>query len=351
MSRAQRKMDHINYALTTGQGSGTMFEDIRFVHQALPDLGVDDIDLSPETGDLNLKSPVFINAMTGGGGEHTEKLNSILARTAKETGMAMAVGSQMSAIKDPAERASFKVVRKENPDGIIFSNLGSEASLEQAREAVEIIEANALQIHLNVVQELTMPEGDRDFKGALERIQHISESLHIPVIVKETGFGISYETALKLAKTSVSAIDVSGFGGTNFAAIENERRSKKLEYFQDWGIPTAAAIVEVRKAFPGTVLASGGIKNAQDIIKAFLLGADAAGLAGSFLKLAIDEGESKLIQKVFELHDDLAMMMTALGAKKIRDLQNCPAIISGDLSNYLLLRGFDPAAFASPAKN
>src|SRR5690606_26764369 len=107
-------------------------------------------------GDLNLKSPVFINAMTGGGGEQTEKLNAIFARAAKETGMAMAVGSQMSAIKDPAERASFKIVRKENPDGIIFANLGSEATLQQALEAVEIIEANALQIHLNVVQELTM---------------------------------------------------------------------------------------------------------------------------------------------------------------------------------------------------
>ncbi len=351
MSRAQRKMDHINYALTTGQGAGTMFEDIRFVHQALPGLGVDDIDLRPKTGDLNLKSPVFINAMTGGGGNQTEKLNGMLARVAKETGMAMAVGSQMSAIKDRSERPSFEVVRKENPEGIIFANLGSEASLDQAKEAVEIIEANALQIHLNVVQELTMPEGDRDFKGALERIQQISESLHVPVIVKETGFGISYETARQLASTKVAAIDASGYGGTNFAKIENERRAKKMDYFQEWGIPTAAAIVEVRKAFDGTVLASGGIKNAQDMIKAFVLGADAAGLAGSFLKLAIDEGESRLIESVFELHEDLAMMMTALGTGTIRDLRNCPVVIGGNLSNYLLARGFDPIAFSNPVKN
>lgn len=344
-------MDHINYALTTGQGSGTMFDDIRFVHQALPGLGVEDIDLRPKTGDLSFKSPVFINAMTGGGGDHTEKLNGMLARVAKETGMAMAVGSQMSAIKDPSERASFKVVRKENPEGIIISNLGSEASLEQAKEAVELIEADALQIHLNVVQELAMPEGDRDFKGALERIQHISESLQVPVIVKETGFGISYETALKLAGTKIAAIDVSGYGGTNFAKIENERRAKKLEYFQDWGIPTAAAVIEVKNAFKGIVLASGGVKNAQDMIKAFVLGADAAGLAGSFLKLAIDEGETRLIESVFELHEDLAMMMTALGAGTIRDLQKCPAVISGNLANYLLARGFDPTVFSRSVKN
>ncbi|MFD1030881.1 type 2 isopentenyl-diphosphate Delta-isomerase [Metaplanococcus flavidus] len=344
-------MDHVNYALSTGQGKGNMFDDIRFVHQALPDLGVDDVDLCPKTGDLKLKSPVFINAMTGGGGERTEKWNAILARTARETGMAMAVGSQMSALKDPSERTSFEVVRKENPNGVIFSNLGSEASLEQAKQAVEMIEADALQIHLNVVQELTMPEGDRDFKGALERIQHISESLNVPVIVKETGFGISYETALKLAGASVSAIDASGYGGTNFAKIENERRPRKLEYFQDWGIPTAAAIIEVRRAFGGTVFASGGITDAQDMVKAFLLGADAAGLAGAFLKLAIEEGESRLIESVNELHEDLAMMMTALGAASIQDLRNCPAVVSGNLANYLLVRGFDPAAFAHPGKN
>ncbi|WP_327078721.1 type 2 isopentenyl-diphosphate Delta-isomerase [Planococcus sp. CAU13] len=344
-------MDHINYALTTVQDTGTMFEDIRFVHQALSGFGVSDIDLRPETGDLNLKSPVFINAMTGGGGEQTAKLNAILARAAKETGMAMAVGSQMAAIKDPSERASFEIVRKENPNGIIFSNLGSEASLQQAQEAVEIIEANALQIHLNVIQELTMPEGDRDFKGALERIQLIAESLSVPVIVKETGFGISYETALKLSGTAISAVDVSGFGGTNFAKIENERRSKKLEYFQGWGIPTAAAIVEVKKAFPGTVLASGGIRDAQDMVKAFMLGADAAGLAGSFLRLAIEEGETKLIQSVADLHEDLAMMMTALGARTVRDLQKCPAVLSGNLAAYLRARGFDPDSFAHGLKN
>ena len=312
---------------------------------------MEDVDLRPKTGDFKFKSPVFINAMTGGGGGQTEKWNAILARAAKETGIAMAVGSQMSAIKDPSERASFGVVRKENPDGIIFGNLGSEASLDQAERAVDMIKADALQIHLNVVQELTMPEGDRDFKGALERIQHISESLHVPVIVKETGFGISYETALKLASASVAAIDASGFGGTNFAKIENERRSRKLEYFQDWGIPTAAAIIEVRKAFGGIVFASGGITNAQEMVKAFLLGADAAGLAGRFLKVAIEEGEIRLIESITELHEDLAMMMTVLGAASIADLQKCPAIISGNLANYLMARGFDPAAYARPRKN
>jgi len=351
MSRAERKMDHIQFALSTSKETLTMFDDVRVVHQALPGLGVEDIRLQPETGDLRLKSPVFINAMTGGGGRETEKLNAVLARAAKETGMAMAVGSQMAALKDPDERSSYKIVRKENPDGILFANLGSEATVQQAKDAVEMIEANALQIHLNVVQELTMPEGDRDFKGAIERIQQIADESVVPVIVKETGFGISRETAEQLASVNISAIDVSGYGGTNFASIENERRKRKLAYFQDWGIPTAAAIVEAQSVFDKTILASGGIRSALDMLKAFLLGADAVGLAGSFLKIAMEKGEQELISEIHSLHEDLAMMMTALGAKSPSELANCPAIISGELFHYLTIRGFDPASFANRSKN
>lgn len=351
MSRAERKMDHIQFALATSQGAKTMFEDVRIIHQALPGLGVADIRLQPETGDLNLKSPVFINAMTGGGGGETEKLNALLARAAKETGMAMAVGSQMAALKDRNERISYEIVRKENPDGILFANLGSEATVQQAKDAVEMIGANALQIHLNVVQELTMPEGDRDFKGALERIQQIAEQVQVPVIVKETGFGISRETARLLAGAEIAAIDVSGFGGTNFAAIENERRQRKLGFFQGWGIPTAAAIVEVDSVFQKTVLASGGIQNAEDMLKAFILGANAVGLAGSFLKIAIEKGEAELIFEIQSLHEDLVMMMTALGADSLSGLRNCPAIISGELFHYLTVRGLDPASYANRKKN
>ncbi|MGM0897445.1 MAG: type 2 isopentenyl-diphosphate Delta-isomerase [Bacillota bacterium] len=344
-------MDHINYALSTGQGRATWLDCVRFVHQALPGIGVADVSLEPKTGDLKLKSPVFINAMTGGGGSETLKLNALLARAAKETGIAMAVGSQMAALKDKNERESYKIVRKENPEGIIFGNLGSEATVGQAIEAVEMLEADALQIHLNVVQELTMPEGDREFHGALERIAHIAESLEVPVIVKETGFGISGETATALGDTRVAAIDASGFGGTNFATIENERRKRKLAYFEDWGIPTAAAIVECRKGFSGTVLASGGLQDAGDLIRAFRLGADAAGIAGSFLQRAVSQGEAGLIEEITGLHEDLRMLMTALGARTIEDIRSTPAVISGELLSHLHQRGYDTEQFAVPLKN
>ncbi len=351
MSRAKRKMDHINYALSTGQCRSTWLDCVRFVHQALPGIDLTDVSLEPKTGDLQLKSPVFINAMTGGGGADTLKMNALLARAAKETGIAMAVGSQMAALKDPAERESYRVVRKENPSGVVFGNLGSEATLQQAQEAVEMIEANALQIHLNVVQELVMPEGDRAFNGALERIAIIADSLDVPVIVKETGFGLSKESAELLSTTNIAAIDASGFGGTNFASIENERRKRKLAYFEDWGVPTAAAIVECKQGFSGTVLASGGIQDAGDVIRAFRLGADAAGIAGSFLKQAVEQGEAGLIEEIQALHEDLAMLMTALGARTIEEIRQCPVVVNGELLNHLQQRGFDTAQFAALANN
>ena len=291
MTRAERKLDHIKHALSTGQSRATWLDDIRFVHQALPDSSWENVSLHTRIGELVFGSPFFINAMTGGGGAKTTELNSQLARISREMNIPMAVGSQMAAIKNPEEIATYSTVRKENPNGLIFANLGSEASLDQAKRAVDMLEANALQIHLNVIQELTMPEGDRDFKGALNRIEQLVNELNVPVIVKETGFGISREAAMKLQSINVAAIDVGGFGGTNFAAIENERRKRKLAYFNDWGVPTAAALIETSNLNSNIpVLASGGIQHALDMVKCLSLGASAIGLAGRVLKTLVEEG-------------------------------------------------------------
>ena len=169
MSRSKRKWDHIQYALSTGQERLTGLDDIMFVHQSLPEIGLENISLNTKIGELLLSSPIFINAMTGGGGEKTLKINRDLARVAKESGMAMAVGSQMSALKNVEEVETYRVVRMENPHGIVIGNLGSEASVDDALRAVEMLEADALQVHLNAIQELAMPEGDRDFSGALKQ--------------------------------------------------------------------------------------------------------------------------------------------------------------------------------------
>ncbi|MBM6619882.1 type 2 isopentenyl-diphosphate Delta-isomerase [Bacillus suaedaesalsae] len=340
MSRARRKVDHIQHAVQTGQSRSHGFEDIQFIHQSLPNLSVHDISIASKIGELSLSSPIIINAMTGGGGKETAEINQQLASVAKECGLAMAVGSQMSALKDPSECFSYEVVRKENPNGIIFSNLGSEATVEQAKRALEMIEADGLQIHLNVVQELVMPEGDRDFTGALKRIEQIVNSVGVPVIIKEVGYGMSKETAKRLSEIGVSIIDVGGFGGTNFSKIENERRQRRLQFFDDWGIPTTVSLVEVVSSAPTlTVIASGGIMNALDVVKSIRLGASGVGMAGYFLKLLVQKGVLSVIEEVHDIHEDIKYLMVALGKKDIQALKEAPIIMKGATHHWLSERG------------
>jgi isopentenyl-diphosphate delta-isomerase len=342
MSRAGRKIDHIHHAMQTGQDRTQGFDDIQFVHQSLPNLSVNDIEYSCEIGELSLSSPILINAMTGGGGEQTLQINQSLAQIAKECKITLAVGSQMSAIKDPSERASYEIVRKENPNGVIFANLGSEATPDQAHRAIDMIEANAIQIHLNVVQELVMPEGDRDFTGTLQRIEQIVQSVPIPVIVKEVGYGMSRETAQVLSGIGVQIVDVGGFGGTNFSKVENERRKRSLSFFNDWGIPTTSSIVEVATECQKlSVIASGGIMNALDIAKSIRLGASCTGMAGYFLKILLNKGVEETFHEVNLIHEDLKLIMAALGKKNLQSLRLSPIIIKGDTHHWLTERGID----------
>ncbi len=348
VSRSKRKWDHIQYALETGQKRLTGFDDIKFVHQSLPGSNLDSINLQTEIGELSLSSPIFINAMTGGGGEKTYRINRELAIAARETGSAIAVGSQMAALKDPAEKRTYKVVREMHPDGIILANLGSEATVGQAKAAIDMIKADGIQIHLNVVQELTMPEGDRNFEGALERIMDIQRSVDVPVIVKEVGFGISAETAARLLSSGLNYVDVGGFGGTNFAEIENKRRNRLLSFFENWGIPTAASIIEARTASAElSIVASGGIQTSLDLVKSLALGANGAAFAGYFLKTLMEHGTEGLIEEIQSIKDEMAVIMTALGVNKIDDLDNVPLIISGETHHWLVQRGIDPKVFAN----
>ncbi|WP_080845437.1 type 2 isopentenyl-diphosphate Delta-isomerase [Cytobacillus gottheilii] len=347
MSRAKRKWDHIQHALSTGQKSLTGFQDVAFIHQSLPDTSLGHTSLATEIGELSMSSPIFINAMTGGGGERTYQINRDLAIAARATGIAIAVGSQMSALKDQSEAKSYSVVRKENPKGLIFANLGSEATLEQAKAAVEMVEANALQIHLNVVQELVMPEGDRDFTGALRRIEQIIHHIKVPVIVKEVGFGMSRETIRKLTEAGASIVDVGGFGGTNFSKIENERRQRHIPFFNHWGIPTAVSISEATSHKGNlTILASGGIQTSTEAAKAIALGADAVGMAGALLKVLVEENLESLIDEIHALHHELKLIMTAVGATSVKQLQQAPLILSGDVYHWLQQRGINTCSYS-----
>lgn len=348
LDRARRKIDHINYAIQSREHGHNGLSDIRFVHNSLPDISVSDVDFTIQMGELSFSSPIFVNAMTGGGGSETYSVNEKLAMVAKEFNLAMAVGSQMSALKDPSERYTYEVVRKVHSKGLIFANLGSEATIDDAKRAVDMIEANALQIHLNVVQELVMPEGDRDFTNTLKRIERIVKELEVPVIVKEVGFGLSKECAKQLEMIGVSIVDIGGFGGTNFSVIENYRQKRKRLFFDLWGITTACAIAEVSNISKNMqVVATGGIENALEVAKAIALGASMVGMAGYILKILNKNGIERLMEEIQFIHDDLRYIMTALGTKNIQQLQKAPLVIFGDTYHWLKERSIDTTKYAT----
>lgn len=348
MSRSKRKIDHIENALSTGQNRGTGLDDLRFIHQSFPNISVDDVSLSTKIGELSMSSPIFINAMTGGGGQATEKINRELAQLANMFNIPMAVGSQMAAIKDKTEQQTYKIVRQQHPTGIIFANVGSEASVDQAKFCVDLLEADALQIHMNVIQELVMPEGDRDFTGALRRIEDIRNQIEVPVIVKEVGFGMSRETAKQLQDIGISIIDVGGLGGTNFSLIENARRQTPMTSFNNWGIPTAVSIAEVKSIENSAhVLASGGIQNAHDVAKAIALGAESVGMAGNVLKWIQEDGLDQTMSHMESMFLELRFIMTALGVRNVQELQKTPILISGGTKDWLNERGVDTTTYAN----
>lgn len=344
--RISRKMEHVHYALELGQSRQQGLSDIKLVHNCLPETSTDHMSLTTKIGDLIMSSPILINAMTGGAQE-TESINRELAVMAREKGLTMAVGSQMSALKNSEVASSYQVVRKENPNGIVFANLGSEATVDQAMRAVEMIEANALQIHLNVMQELIMPEGDRSFVGMLKRIEAIVRHVPVPVIVKEVGFGILKENAKQLQEIGVRVLDVGGSGGTNFAAIENARRPASMAWLNDWGTPTSIALLESLSVYPqGAVIASGGITNPLEAAKALVLGASAVGMAGAFLKVLREQGTDALHHFADELHQGLILIMTALGATTVRALSQCPVVIMGETAEWCQARGISITSYA-----
>ncbi|RKD25685.1 type 2 isopentenyl-diphosphate Delta-isomerase [Ammoniphilus oxalaticus] len=346
MQRTSRKKEHIELAYQTGLSGRHGFEDVKFVHNCIPESAFSLTSLNTVIGGLSFSSPIIINAMTGGAHE-TAEVNRKLAIFARECGLAMAVGSQMAAIKDPRTIESYTVARQLNPNGILMANLGAEATVAQALQAVEMIEADMLQIHLNVMQELIMPEGDRDFRGVLERIEAIVEAAPCPVMIKEVGFGIDFKAAEKLATLGIAALDIGGSGGTNFAKIENERRVDRLDMFHDWGLNTTQSLLEVAPLREGVdIIATGGISNGLEIAKALSIGAKGVGMAGYFLKLALQATEKEALLAIEQLHHQLRIVMTALGVDRLEQMGAQPVVISGDTYHWATMRGIDCAAYS-----
>lgn len=340
MSIEQRKLDHVRYALELQPTLQNGFGDLSFVHRALPDCDVADVSLATSIGGLTLSSPILINAMTGGA-EATEHINRNLALVAKRTGIAMAVGSQRAALKDERLVRTYAVVREVNPDGIVIANLGAGASVADAQRAIDMIGANLLQLHLNAAQELTMPEGDRAFRGIIEAIAEVAAGVSVPVIVKEVGNGMAAETLEKLAATGVRAVDVAGRGGTNFVSIENQRRpGMQFVQLEGWGQTTVVSLLEAQ-AYRGRfdLIGSGGVQNAMDAAKCLALGAAAVGVAGAILRQMQEHGVETACELVEHWHEELRAICTLQECQQVTELAERPLIVRGETAEWCRLRG------------
>lgn len=344
----KRKDDHVGHA--TQQYHATPHPDLanlRFVHQPLPELAVSDVAIDTTLVGHHLTSPFYINAMTGGSPQ-TTRLNQRLAQLARECDLAMATGSMSIAMKDPSTQESFTIIRKEHPNGILFANLGAHYDLEAAKRAVDLIEANALQIHLNVAQELIMPEGDRDFSMWLTNIEAITTHLEVPVIVKEVGFGFSQEAIQQLTNVGIHTIDISGNGGTNFAKIENARRHDTLfDEVEDWGQSTVISLLEASDA-PCDIVASGGIHTPLDMVKCLALGANAVGLSGEFLHLIRrPDTMEEAVATVKSWQEQLRNLYALIGARDTLTLQTkTPIVLPPSVAHWCDARGIDWRQFA-----
>lgn len=309
-------------------------------------MSIDEIDLSCYFGSKKLDLPIIVNAITGGTTKAAQ-LNKIFAQTAKKYNIAMAVGSQTIAIDEPDLIDTFSIVRKENPDGVIMANIGANRNINDVLKAIEMIDADAIQLHFNIPQELAMREGDRDFKGIIDNVEKIIRKSPVPVIAKEVGFGFSKEAVQTLFNAGVRFFDIGGKGGTNFIAIEDKRHGMFGGEFNDWGIPTACSLAEVLSLkLPITVIASGGIRSTLDTTKALAMGADYVGIAGSFLKIVLNQGQDKLDESINDLIYRLKAAFLMSGAKDIEEIRQKPVIILGKTEQYLRARNIDPTIWS-----
>lgn len=328
---SERKADHIRINLEEDVRSGltTGLERYHFLHRALPELDLEKVDLSTSLFGKRLRAPLLISSMTGGTLEAAQ-INRVLAEAAQTSGIAMGLGSQRVAIEQPELIPTFQV-RSVAPDILLFANLGAiqlNYGLDAGHclQAVEMVEADALILHFNALQEAVQPEGDTRWAGLLEKIEDVCRLLPVPVIAKEVGWGFSAGDARRLAEAGVAAIDVAGAGGTSWSQVEMHRARDESQRhlaaaFIDWGIPTADSILQVQAAAPHLpVIASGGLRSGVDIAKCLALGAVLGGMAGPFLKAAAQSLEITL-ETIAIIRREIQICMFATGAPDLQALR------------------------------
>lgn len=332
--RRERKDEHVENYLKTSDYNDPLFGDIYLDHNSLSDVNFDEIDTSIEFLGRKISMPLMVNAMTGGG-ELSTDINEDLSSICKSLNIPMAVGSQAIGLEDTSAEESFSLIR--DKDLVRIGNLGAERSLEDFKDAAGMIDAHAIQVHLNVAQELFMPEGDKDFRGYYENIKNLRKNLNLPLIVKETGNGLSKEVCKKLIDAGIGYLDVAGCGGTNFIEIEDMRDFvSDYKEFYGWGIPTAKAIIDARSLSDDVfIIGSGGIKTAVDLAKALIIGADMAAVSGEALRYLLLGSYEACYDYLKEMNKRLKITMALLGVKNIEELKKVDYKITGRLKDLV----------------
>lgn len=337
----QRKSDHIRINLEEDvnfRHLTTGLENYHFLHQALPEIDLAQVDTSVSYLGKKLKAPLLISSMTGGT-ERARLINRTLAEAAEASGIAMGVGSQRAAVEDPSLADTFQV-RSLAPTTVLLANLGAVQlnygyTIDQCRQAVDMIEADGLILHFNVIQEAVQPEGDTNFSGLLAKVEQICHKLPVPVIAKEVGWGFSEDTVRRLVEAGIAAIDVAGSGGTSWSQVEMHRAQSEIQRrvaatFIDWGIPTAEAILAAKRGGPNLpITASGGLRNGLDMAKCIALGATMAGMASPFLKAAVKSVQA-VLDEIKITQTELKIAMFGIGVSSIAALQNTDRLIRRD---------------------
>ncbi|OLC22413.1 MAG: type 2 isopentenyl-diphosphate Delta-isomerase [Thaumarchaeota archaeon 13_1_40CM_4_48_7] len=348
----QRKKDGIDIPLqknVQAKTTSTYLEYVKLVHNALPELDYDDIDTSTKFLDKKFAAPIIIDSMTGGTDEATV-INGRLGELAEKYGFGMGLGSQRAGLKSEELAATYSIARKNAPNAFLIANIGGAQlakglTIDEARKIVKMIKANALVVHLNPLQELVQPEGEPRYRGVLGKISDLAKTIDVPVIVKEVGAGISREVAIKLEMAGVAAINVAGAGGTSWAGVEKLRAEAVKddlkrhlgEMFWDWGIPTAASLIEARKAVRIPLIASGGLRNGLEVAKCIALGASIAAMAYPFLRAASQSREN-LFAFADMLLAELRSAMFLVGARNISALASSKYILTGALAQEVSSR-------------
>ena len=333
--RRERKDAHIENYLKSKYRGSTLLEDVYIEHNATSDVSLDEIDTSIEFMGKKIAMPLMVDAMTGGGST-SANINEDLSSICESLNIPMAVGSESIAISDEESRDSFELV-KYKEDLFRIGNLGFEREYEDFVFARDLIDAHAMQVHLNLAQELVMKEGDNSYHSSLDLIENLIQNFSYPIIVKETGSGISKSVAQKLVNLGVKYIDVAGKGGTNFIEIE-DLRDFEADYsdLYNWGIPTAKSIIDVRSVSDDSfVIASGGIRNAMDIVKSIIIGADMAAMSGEVLSYLLHGGYEACEKFLKEINLKIKIIMALLGVRSIDELKKVDYKLTGELKELV----------------